>query len=462
VSRLLKPEGLRGKAMTDVTPELMLRLGRAAAQAIGKSCSHPPVFYLAHDTRLAADALEAALSAGICAGGGHAHQLGVMPSAGMALMLAAEDAEAGISIAGGDLPFEQICIRLYAKSGALMSAEQLDSISALMQSATPGSLGGGKRCGQIQLQEDAQKRYLRLLGTRLTRPGLREKNQLRIALDCANGAASEIAEPLYKMLGAEVLVLNDNPDGTNINQECGVRNTEKLAEFVQDYSCAAGFAFDGDAARFIAVDETGETLDCDRCLAILCEDRMQEQAAAPAMLPKTMTRGAAVTVETNLGFLRYAQSRGIPVHMTQPAQPFMMQRMRKLSLPLGGDGRGLIYTSDSPAPDGLIAAAYLLQAMQRTGKKLSELAAVMEHDPQVMTPARIPAYWKEIWKNDPEISGFIAQCEQELGMDGRIVVRERKDDAPIINVMVEGRDFRRINSYLLAITEKITQCTHRA
>ena len=460
MSRLLKPEGLRGKAMTDITPELMLRLGRAAAQAIGKSCSHPPVFYLSHDSRLAADALEAALCSGICAGGGHAHILGVLPSAGMAMMLAAEDAEAGISLSCGDQPFEQICVRLFAKSGALMSAEQLDSISVLMQNGTVSSVSG-RNCGQVQIQNDAQKRCLRLLGTRLIRPGLREKKRIRIAIDCANGAASVLAEPLFKQLGAEVLVMNDNPDGININQECGVKHTDKLAEFVQDYSCSAGFSFDGDAARFIAVDETGETLDCDRCLAILCEDRLQEQAAAPPMLPKTMLRGVAVTVMTNLGFLRYAQSRNIPVYTTQPAQPFMTARMRKLVLPLGGDGRGLIYTSDSPAPDGLIAAAYLLQALQRTGKPLSELASVMEHDPQVMTPARIPAYWKEIWKNDPEISGFIAQCQEELGMEGRIVVRERRDDSPIINVMVEGRDFRKINSYLMAITEKITQCTHR-
>ena len=461
MSRLLKPEGLRGQAMSQITPELMLRLGKAAALAIGRSCNHPPVFYLSHDPRLAADALEAALSAGICAGGGYAHTLGILPSAGMALMLAAEDAEAGISISGGDLSFEQICVRLYAKSGALMSAEQLDSIAALMQAGAVTAETSGRGCGQILPQPDAPKRYLRLLGTRLTRPGLREKSGLRVALDCANGAASGLAESLFKLLGAEVLVLNDNPDGTNINLDCGVKKTDKLAEFVQDYNCCAGFAFDGDAARVVAVDENGETIDCDRCLAIICEDRFQEQANAPAMLPKTMLRGVAVTVETNLGYLRYAKSREIPVHVTQPAQQFMTERMRKLALPFGGDGRGLIYTAESPAPDGLIAAAFMLQALQRTGKTMSALAAVMEHDPKVMAPARIPAYWQEIWKNDPEITEFIAKCQEELGMEGRIVVRERREDAPVINVMAEGRDFRRVNSYMLAIAEKIQERTHR-
>jgi len=461
MSRLLKPEGLRGQAMTQITPELMLRLGKVAAIAIGRSCNHPPVFYLSHDPRLAADVLEAALSAGICAGGGHAHMLGVLPSAGMALMIASEDAEAGISISGGDLPFDQICVRLFAKSGALMSAEQLDSIASFMQVGVTVPTASGRKCGRILPQPDAQKRYLRLLGMRLTKPGLREKEKLRIALDCANGAASGLAEALFKLLGAEVLVLNNNPDGININQECGVKKTDKLSEFVQDYNCCAGFSFDGDAAHVVAVDENGETIYSDRILAILCEDRIQEQENAPVMLPKTMLRGIATTVETNLGLLRYASSRGIPVHVTQPAQYFMTERMKQLSLAVGGDGKGLIYTSESPAPDGLIAAAMVLQALQRSGKTLSELASVMEQDPQVMTPVRIPAYWKEIWKNDPEITEFIARCQAELGMEGRIVVRERREDSPIINIMAEGRNFRQMNSYMLEIAEIIHERTHR-
>lgn len=459
MSRFLRPEGLRGVAITEITCELMMRLGRAAAQAVGRSSNHPPVFYIAHDPRRAADALEAALCAGICAGGGIADVLGVLPSSGLALLLSAEDAEAGIALTGGDLPYESICVRLFSKSGLPMSSEQLDSISALMPAGASLPLKSHQNCGYIVRADDAQKRYLRLMAARLSTPlDLRQNRTLRIALDCANGAVSGIAEALFRHLGAEVLLLNNHPDGLNINRDCGVQSMEPLIEFVKDYNCDAGFAFDGNGGRCLAVDEAGELLDGDRMLAVLCEERLALQENAPPGQPKVMQRGVAATVMSNLGFLRYAKQRGIPVQTTRPAPQFVIDKMRNLGLALGGDGSGFLYFDDIPAPDGLMTAARLLQVMQRTGEPLSKLSAVMEYDPQVAVSVRIPQYWREIWKNDPEITRFIAACEEELGTDGRILVRERRDDASI-RVMLEGRDFRRINNYAFAIAEVIQSRT---
>ena len=160
MAKLLKPEGLRGICMTEITCETMLSLGRAAAQALGRTCNHPPVFYLSRDTRRGADALSAALCAGICTGGGIAHDLGVLPSSAMALLLSEEGAEAGISLSGDALPFSQIIVRFYAKSGLPMSAEQLDSIAALLPADAAQPLKEGKQCGWIERQEDGVKRYL--------------------------------------------------------------------------------------------------------------------------------------------------------------------------------------------------------------------------------------------------------------------------------------------------------------
>ncbi|HAG13086.1 MAG TPA: phosphoglucosamine mutase [Ruminococcus sp.] len=459
MSRFLRPEGLRGIAITEITCQLMLQLGRAAAQAIGRSCSHPPVFYIARDPRRAAEALEAALCAGICAGGGIAHVLGILPSSGMAMMLSAENAEGGFSLSGGDLSYEQIYIRMYAKNGEPMSPEQLDEISALMPANAALPLKSHQNCGFISRQDDAVKRYMRQLAARLASPSeFRQTEQLRIALDCANGSVSGIAEALFRLLGAEVLLLNDAPDGININRACGVQSMEPLIDFVKDYNCHAGFAFDGDGGRCLSVDETGELIDGDRMLAILCEDRLEQQREAPELLPKVMERGVAGTVMTNLGFLRYAKAQGIPVHITQSAPQFVLDKIRNLSLALGGDSSGYLYFHDAPAADGLLTAARIMQVMQRTGQPLSKLAAVMEHDPQVAVSVRIPQYWREIWKNDKEITGFIAACEEELGMDGRILVREHRDD-PAIRVMLEGKDFRRINNYAFAIAEVIQSRT---
>ena len=461
MARILRPEGLSGEAITEITCELMLRIGRATAQALGKGCAHAPVIYISHDPRRAADALEAALCAGICAGGGIAHCLGVLPTAGMALLLSAEDGEGGISLSGGDKPCEQICVRFFGKTGLPMSAEQLDSVSALLPASASLPLKSQKDCGFIARQPDAANRYLRLLNTRLSTPlDLRGRKPVRIALDCANGAVSAIAEPLLRQLGAEVLMLHYTPDGFNINHGCGVKSTDQIISFVRDYGCDAGFTFDGDGMRCLAADESGELLDGDRLLAILCQDRLDQQANLPELLPRDMQRGVAATFVTNLGFLRFAKARGIPVQITQPAPQFVLEKMRGLGLPLGGDGSGCLYFADSPAPDALMTAARVLQVMQRTGRKLSELASVMEHDPQVALSVRIPHYWREIWKNDPDISRFIAACEQELGMEGRILVRERKEDAAI-RVMVEGRDFRRINNYAFAIAEVIQSRTKK-
>lgn len=461
MGRFLRPEGLRGVAITEITCELMLRLGRAAAQAVGRSCNHPPVFYISHDPRRAAEALEAALCAGICAGGGIAHTLGVLPSSGMALLLSAEDAEAGIALTGADLPYESICVRLFDKNGLPMSPEQLDTISALMPSGAALPLKSHQNCGYIVRQEDAKKRYLRLMAGRLATPmDMRQSKPLRIALDCANGAVSGLAEALFRHLGAEVLLLHNQPDGININRGCGVQEMEPLIEFVTDYNCDAGFAFDGNGGRCLAVDEAGELLDGDRILAVLCEEKLTLQAHAPAGQPKVMERGVAATVMSNLGFLRYAKNRGIPLQITQSAPQFVIDKMRNLGLALGGDGSGYLYFDDIPAPDGMMSAARLLQVMQRTGEPLSKLSAVMEYDPQVAVSVRIPPYWREIWKNDPEITRFIAACEDELGTDGRILVRERRDDASI-GIMLEGRDFRRINNYAFAIAEVIQSRTKK-
>lgn len=459
MARLLKPDGLTGTGFTALTCEQMLRLGRAAAQALRRTCSHPPVFYISRDTRRCADALEAALCAGLCTGGGMVHCLGVLPSSAMALLLSEEAAEAGISLAGDSLPYSQITVQFYAKSGLPMSAEQLDKISALLPDDAVQPLKSDKQYGCIVQRHDAVKHYLEQLAHRLNAntPLLQavQKPLLRIAVDCANGAVSTIVPYLLQMLGAEGVLLNDHPNGTNVCAECGVCEMDALIETVKANHCSAGFAFNGDGTRCLAVDAAGEMLCGDRMLALLCQDRLDRQASGGTMpMDATLRCGVAVTEETNLGFLRYAKKNGIPVYTVQAAPWIMTEQMQGLQLGLGSDGKGCIYFCDMPAADGLMTMARVIRAMQRKGRSLGKLAAVMEHDPQASVSVRIPLRWREIWKNDPEIAAYLAKCEEELGMDGRLVVRERGRDG-VIRVMLEGRDFRRINTYLLAVAEMI-------
>ena len=456
MAKLLKPEGLTGTAVHGITCETVMSLGRAAAQALGKSCAHPPVFYISRDTRAGADVLEAALSAGICIGGGVAHCLGVMPSSAMALLIAEEGAECGISLSGDALPAQQIIVRFFAKSGLPMEAEQLDSIAAYLPEAQAAPI---RHVGRIDRPQDAVRRYLQRIARRLNVNTplyqYEQEKPLRIAVDCANGAVTPCAELLLRMLGTEPVMLSDAPDGMNICRDCGISETDALAEHVKLTKCDAGFAFDGDGARCLAVDAHGESVHGDRLLAILCDDRLSRQAEKKTLpLDATIQGGAAVTEATNLGFLRYAKAHGIPVYTAQPEPQFILERMRSLRLGLGGDGTGRIWFSDLPAADGLMTMARVIRTMQRRRKTLAELAAVMEQDPQVSVSVRIPEYWREIWKNDPEITAYIAQCQQELGMEGRLVVRERRKDAAI-RIMLEGRDFRRINKYAFDVADVI-------
>lgn len=459
MSKILKPEGLSGIGGTELSCELMLHLGRAAAQSLGKACKSHPVFYIAHDPRRAADPLEAALCAGICSGGGDVHCFGTLPPSALSLMLSAEDAEAGIALTGGNLPYARICVKFFGRDGLPMNTEQLDSIAELMAPEKALPLKSHQYIGRMFRDDDAPARYLRLLLLRLSQPDASgtEQRRLKIAADCANGAASAVAERFFTELGADVICIQKTPDGMNINEECGADDPHRLIRCVKDQGCDAGFAFDGSGGRCIAVDSAGELIDGDRLLAVLCADRLARQKADPA-LPRseTMQNGAAVTHLTNLGFLRYAKAQGIPVHTTQSAPEFVLETMRELGLALGGDSTGFLYFSDMPAADALMSAGRILRVMQNTGKPLSELAAVTEHDPQVRVSVRIPQIWREIWKNDPQISGKIAETGEMLGMDGRVHVCERSE-SPIIDILVEGLEFRRINQYAVEIADVIEQ-----
>ncbi len=451
MSKILKPDGLRGIAVTELRCELLLHIGRAAAQVIGRTCSHPPVFYVAHDPRRSADALEAALCAGICSGGGNAVCLGELSSSATALLLSAEDAEAGFVLTADAQSYEYSGLRMLTKDGIPMSEEQLQQIEALLpMGGMPLPPKSHRSCGCITHDNDAAERYLRRMQNKHEMP--RYKRKLRIAADCANGAVSALVKPLFDAFGIETVVFNDQPDGFNINKDCGVTSMEDLLEFVKNEKCDAGFAFDGSGERCLAVDENGDFLDGDRLLAIFTQDALERK--------ELKHNGVAVTVMTNLGFLRFAKSKGVIVHSTEPSPRFVPERVRSAGLSLGGERGGYLFFADMPVSDGLCTALRLSLLMLRRNVPLSELASVMEHAPQVSVSVRIADVWREIWKNDSDIADIIQKRQEALGADGRILVRELPHDA-VIQVLLEGRDFTKINEYAMEIAELIRSKTEQ-
>lgn len=452
MSKILKSDGLRGIAVTELSCEILLYLGRAAAQVIGRMCGCLPVFYIARDTRRSAPLLEAALCAGICSGGGNVIQLGVLPSAAVALMLAKEEnkAHCGMVLTGGSASYEYMNLRMLNRDGSPLAEDTMAKIESLMPGGMPMPPKSHRFCGQMFQETDGVQRYRDLLKTLMPVPKNMTYPRPRIAVDCANGSLSAIAEPVLREYGMDVIAIQNQPDGTNINRDCGVTAMQNLMEFVKKNGCQAGFAFDGDGTRCIAVDENGELLDGDRLLAICLQDAIARDALRGG--------GVAATVLSNLGFLRFAKENGITVHTTQPSPHFVLERVREAGLSLGGERGGHLYFAEFPSSDGLVSALRILEIMQRTKQPLSVLSAVMEHDPQVSLNVKIAECWREIWKNDTEITDVIEKYEAELGTEGRILVRELARDAAI-QVLLEGRDFRQINSFALEIAEKIRQRT---
>lgn len=445
MSKIIKPDGMRGIAIAELNCELLMHVGRALAQSLSHGGMTTPIIMVCTDPRRSADALEAALCAGICSGGGIARCLGVLPSSGMALLIAHDSVSAGVAITAENAAYEYNGIRLYNASGLPMNAEECDAVEALLPSNMPLPVASHRACGVIEHIEDtAAERYRGLLMVKNPLPTM----SYHIALDCANGAVSGIAKPLFEHYGMTVDLLNVTPDGLSINHDCGVQSMEALMEYVTEHQCDAGFAFDGDGGRCLAVDAMGELLDGDSMLAILASDALEQ-----GMLNN---KGIAATVLSNLGLLRFAEQKGILVHTTRTGARFVPEKMRNAGLSLGGERSGYLFFDDMCGADGLCTALRLCGVMQHTEKPLHALSDCLERDPQVSVSVRISPLWKEIWKNDYHITDYIAQCERQLGNEGRILVRERSREAAI-QILLEGRDFRRINRYALDIAEKIKE-----
>lgn len=444
MGRLFGTDGARGVAITELTCELAMQIGRAAALVLTKKMSHKPVIYIGKDTRISSDILESALVAGICSVGADAKLLGVVPTPAVASLVRMNEADAGVMISASHNSVEFNGIKLFSATGYKLSDDIEEEIEALILDRPEGmKLQSGTAVGRVSTYETAAKDYIHYLKRSIKT----QFGGLRVAIDCANGSSSVSARQLFEELGAEVLMISDTPDGTNINKDCGSTHTENLMEYVVEKGCDLGLAFDGDADRCLAVDENGELVDGDKLIAIFAKAYKDK-----GILKKDT---AVVTVMTNLGFSHFAKANGVQVATTKVGDRYVLEKMLQGGFNIGGEQSGhIIFLDEATTGDGELSGIKLMEIMAESGKKLSELATVMEHFPQVMINVKIAAKDREMWKNDPEITDLIEQREAALGDNGRILVRESGTE-PLIRVMLEGKDFRQINTFAMEIAEKI-------
>lgn len=445
MGRLFGTDGARGIAITELTCELVMQIGRALAAVMGAG-SHRPAVVVGKDTRSSSDVLEAALCAGICSAGADALLIGVLPTPAVAYLVQESGAAAGVMISASHNSVEFNGIKLFSGDGYKLSDDLEARIEALILDRPEElSVVSGTSVGRIMRYQNAADLYVNhlvsLIPTRL--------DGMRIAIDCANGSASPVAAAFYTRLGAQVEVLHAAPDGGNINAACGSTHIGGLMEFIAAGEYDAGLAFDGDADRCLAVDETGDLVDGDKLIAIV--------AKAYKEAGRLNDNAVVVTVMSNLGFTHFAREAGIRKITSNVGDRYVMEKMLDGGYNLGGEQNGhIFFLDDATTGDGLLSGAKILEILRSSGKKMSELAGIMKRYPQVMINVRIPHYQRENWKNDEEITRLIDQREEELGSEGRILVRESGTE-PLIRVMIEGADFNRINAIAMEISEKIRE-----
>lgn len=445
MGRLFGTDGVRGIANTELTCERAMAIGRAAATILTEGCRRRPTFVIGSDTRASSDMLSSALIAGLCSVGADVIRLGVIPTPAVAYLVGKYKADAGIMISASHNPAEYNGIKIFSGNGLKLPDMLEERIEELVLDSTYSfARPVSGEVGRLTEAEKATRDYI----NHVKSTAYYDLSGLRIAIDCANGAASVTAPTLFRELGAEVHVLNDHPDGVNINQGCGSTHMEGLAAYVREHSLDCGVAFDGDADRCLCVDEAGELIDGDQIMAICARDLKARGK---------LNRNAVVgTIMSNFGFGKFCEQNDLHFVATKVGDRYVLEEMLLEDYSFGGEQSGhVIFRDFATTGDGQLTATQLLMLLKRSGTPLSELAGVMTRYPQTMINLRISPEGKLAFYNDPEVASAMADAKESLGKNGRIVVRPSGTE-PLIRVMVEGLEREQIEAVAKRVADVIT------
>ncbi len=426
---LFGTDGVRGVANKELTVDLAYRLGQAGAYVLTKEKSHKPTILIGRDTRLSGEMLTAAMIAGICSVGANAISIGVVPTPAVAYLTREYEADAGVVISASHNPVEYNGIKFFNSAGYKLSDALEEEIEAIINNNCEGiELPIGTGIGRVQYRFESIYDYIRYAKRQVNH----RFDGLKVVIDCANGASYVSAPEALRELGAEVVIIHNEPDGTNINKACGSTHMEDLKAYVIQVGADIGFAFDGDADRCLAVDEHGRLVDGDQLMAI-CGNYMKNKGT----LKKDTIVG---TVMSNLGFTLMGQEQGINIVQTQVGDRYVLERMLEEDYNIGGEQSGhIIFLDENTTGDGLLTALHVLEVVKDTGKKLSELASIMNVLPQVLVNAKVTTEKKYAYQNNPAIVEAIEQLEEKFAGEGRVLIRPSGTE-PLVRVMIEGKN----------------------
>lgn len=446
--KLFGTDGIRGLANSyPMTAEVALEVGRAVAGMFGAKIRRT-LIVLGQDTRQSGDMIAHALAAGVCSAGADAELLGVLPTPGVALITRRRGASAGIVVSASHNPYQDNGIKVFGGEGFKISeAEEKEIEKRLLAGKSPGAAdNGAAEIGRVRFSTEGVPAYVDFLKS-ATRLRKTHANGFKVVLDCANGAAYQAAPRVCAELGIAAEALHAAPDGKNINLKCGSQHPEILARRVLSTKADLGLAFDGDADRLIAVDETGEVVSGDRILAI-CARHLLSQS-------RLKTNTVVSTVMSNVGLSRALREMGVR-HLTTPVgDRHVMEALRASGAVLGGEDSGhVIFAEQHTTGDGLLSALMLMEAIQAQSQPLSQLKRIMTPFPQVML--NVPVKSKPPLEDLPDLADAIHRAESELAQNGRVLVRYSGTES-LCRVMVEGPTEEITRRLCRSIAEEVTR-----
>ena len=429
MGRLFGTDGVRGIANEELTPLLAMQLGQAGAYVLTKEMAHKPTIMVGCDTRISGDMLANALMAGACSVGANCIYVGVLPTPAVACLTRQYKVDAGVVISASHNPVEFNGIKFFDGEGYKLPDDMEDEIEAMIKNNMDGvKFPIGPGVGKVKYRTDAREEYInharKAVNVDLT--------GLKIVVDCAEGASFYTSVETLKEMGGTVVAIHNNPDGTNINANCGSTHMAELQARVVYEKADIGLAFDGDADRLLAVDENGRQVDGHQIMAVIGNYMKQQGRLAKDTI--------VATVMSNLGFTLMGKANGINIERTKVGDRYVLEQMREMGANLGGEQSGhIIFLDENTTGDGLLSALHLLQVMVDTGKPLSELTRIMEVLPQALVNAKVANHKKEKYMEYPAIAEAIDKLEQKFAGEGRVLIRPSGTE-PLVRVMIEGKN----------------------
>jgi len=428
MQRLFGTDGVRGIAGTGLSCQMAYDLGRAGSHVLTDGAHHPKIL-VGRDTRISGQMLESALCAGICSTGASVLLVDVMPTPAIAYLTRKYNADAGVVISASHNPMEYNGIKFFNSKGYKLSDEIEDRIQSIIDNGcSEVEVATGAHVGGIEDMKRAEDDYIDYLVS-LNSTDL---SGIKVAIDCANGAASSIAPKLLDRLNVQYVAIFDHPNGININDNCGSTHMGNLSALVRDTKCDIGLAFDGDADRMLAVDENGELIDGDQIMAIFSREMMKDNTLNDNTL--------VATVMSNLGLSIFAREAGINIEATKVGDRYVLEKMIEKGYSLGGEQSGhIIFLNDNTTGDGVLSGLRLLEALAKNSCKSSKLSGIMSRLPQVLVNVTVSEKMKHEYGNDKEIADRIDSLDEKYAGSGRVLIRPSGTEN-LVRVMIEGVD----------------------